>query len=373
MLRRVSILVAVLGVGCAQPATKAPVPTAAASLPSADTCPLYTYRIETLAPGVYAFVEPDPTTDLVSGNTLVVVGDDGVLVVDTGHFPSLARKMIGDIRKLTDQPVRYVVNTHWHPDHVFGNAAYREAFPNAVFLAHAETRRLVVKNDPQYIEVQQNMDKTLERARALLATGKHRNGAPVTADERVGYEALMRALEATRGDAAVTLSPETMTFESEVDVFLGKREVKVLHLGRGNTAGDAVVYVPDARVVASGDLVVGPTPYAFGSYLGEWIAVLEKLRGLGADTLLPGHGEVQHGFDYVHMLEALFASTRAQVESAVNAGLTLEETRAKVNLDDFRLKIAGTDSNRNLTFREDFVKPGVERAYQEAKGKLEDE
>ena len=114
----------------------------------ADTSPYFAYETVKVAEGIYAFVPPEPRGGLVSGNSIAVNGDDGVLVVDTGHFPTLARKMIADIRRLTDKPVRYVVNTHWHPDHVFGNGAYREAFPDVNVLAHVETRRLMVKDDP---------------------------------------------------------------------------------------------------------------------------------------------------------------------------------------------------------------------------------
>src|ERR1700693_1846943 len=76
------------------------------------------YHTEKLAEGVYDFIAPEPRTQVVSGNSVAVIGDDGVLVVDTGNVPSLARRMIGEIRKLTDKPVRFIVNTHWHPDHL---------------------------------------------------------------------------------------------------------------------------------------------------------------------------------------------------------------------------------------------------------------
>jgi glyoxylase-like metal-dependent hydrolase (beta-lactamase superfamily II) len=140
---------------------------------------MFAYTVEQLAPGVYAFVEPHQSTGLVSGNALVVVGDDGVLVVDTGHFPSLARKMIDDIRRLTDRPVRYVVTTHWHPDHLFGNGAFREVYPHATFMAHAETRRLALKNDGHYITVQRNGAEYIDIYRQALVTGTLSDPTPI--------------------------------------------------------------------------------------------------------------------------------------------------------------------------------------------------
>src|SRR5262249_55078968 len=153
-VRRASALLAVALAACA-PARAAPEvvahrPTPPAAPVAADS-PLFTCTTVKVADGVYAFLPPEPRSPLVTGNTVLVVGDDGALVVDTGHFPSLARRAIDEIRRITPQPVRYVVNTHWHPDHLFGNGPYRDAYPGVVLLAHEETRRLALLRDPQYV------------------------------------------------------------------------------------------------------------------------------------------------------------------------------------------------------------------------------
>ena len=155
-----------------------------AQAPTAATSAAYAYTIEEVGPGVFAFVQPIQRGGLVSGNALAVVGDDGVVVVDTGHFPSLARKMIADIRRLTDKPVRYVVTTHWHPDHLFGNGAFKDAYPGVTFVAHTETRRLALAHDPEYVDKQRNVDKLLVRYRQILASGKRPNGVALTKDEQ---------------------------------------------------------------------------------------------------------------------------------------------------------------------------------------------
>ena len=340
----------------------------------AATSPLYAYEKTKVAEGVYAFVIPKPQGALVSGNTLVVVGDDAVLVVDTGHFPSLARAMIADIRALTDKPVRYVVNTHWHPDHLFGNATYREAFPGVVLLAHAETRRLAIKNDPQYIDMQRDLAKHAARTREALVRGTTSRGEPIDAKQRLAVAATLAELEQTVGDAKVVLEPPQATFDGgSVTVNLGRREVRVMHLGRGNTAGDVVVYVPDAKVVATGDLVVAPTPYAYGSYLSEWSETLKKLEALDATVILPGHGPLEHDWSYVHTLEAMIASVRTQVGDATKAGLTLAQTQKKVDLAEYRKQCAGEDPLKGFEFDEGFTEQAVERAYQETQGKLAEE
>ena len=224
--------------------TAAPVATEArpaAPVHVAATSPLYHYDTVALAPNVYAFVPVGGRAELVTGNTLVVIGDDGVLVLDTGHFPSLARKMIADIRAITPKPVRYVVTSHWHSDHVFGNAAFREAYPDVVFVAHAETRRLVIANGPQNIDAQRNAHTQIERYKKILAAGELKPGVPLDEPIRAALTLGLPELEATADDSDVTLVPPALTFEGEaLHIDLGHRDVVVLHLGRGNTAGDAI-------------------------------------------------------------------------------------------------------------------------------------
>src|SRR4051812_40691137 len=101
---------------------------------------LLAYHQVQVADGIYAFVSPESKVPLVSGNQIAIIGEDAVLVVDSGHFPSLTKRVIADIRKLTDKPVRYLVNTHWHADHVSGNGEYKAAWPGVSFISTPETR-----------------------------------------------------------------------------------------------------------------------------------------------------------------------------------------------------------------------------------------
>jgi cyclase len=150
--------------------------------------------------------------------------------------------------------------------------------------------------------------------------------------------------------------------------------VLVLHLGRGNTAGDAVVYVPDAKVLAAGDLLVAPTPFAFGSYIREWPRTLDALAAIDATTIVPGHGPIMHDFSYAHHVRDALLEIDAQVTAAVAQGKTLEEAQAAVKLDAVAGGFAAPgDEYRARAFEGAFVAPAVERAYQEAKGALEDE
>src|SRR4051794_35026936 len=108
------------------------------------------YAIDKIGEGVYAFVAPDSRTPFVSGNSMAVIGRDAVLVVDTGHVPAVTRRMIADIRRLTPAPVKYVVNTHWHFDHVVGNGEYRAAYPAVAIISTPATRAHIEATLPGY-------------------------------------------------------------------------------------------------------------------------------------------------------------------------------------------------------------------------------
>jgi cyclase len=327
-----------------------------------------------VAEGVVAFISPEPSIPLVSGTSVAVIGDDGVLVVDTGHFPSLTRKMIAEIRKLTDKPVRYVVTTHWHADHVTGNSTYRDAFPDAVFVSTPWTRTMLVNPLPQYDDVTQ-IEGFVPVLKQMLASGKTPSGRAISEEERATFQAMVDI----SGDALAEFrqarrTPPTVTFKDELVLYLGKREVQVRFAGRGNTAGDAFVYVPDGKVLITGDLLVHPVPYAYGPFFTEWIETLKTLDKIDATSIVPGHGPVQHDKVYLERVIALLQDTVTQVGEAVKGGATLPETRKALNLEKHRVALCGEAAVCNQFFRDSYLAPGIARAYREAKeGRLTDE
>jgi glyoxylase-like metal-dependent hydrolase (beta-lactamase superfamily II) len=353
--------------GAASPAF-APAP-APAPKPVAAASPLFDYDVVPLGRGVYGFVMRPGPVATVSSNVLLVVGDDCALVMDTGLFPSLAEKIIRDIRAITPLPVRYVVTSHWHLDHLVGNATFRRAYPAAAFIGHAETRRLALKNDPQALAIQRDSRATIERYKRALASGKVKDEPT-----RIMLEATLPELQATVGESDISLDPPTLTFTGDsLTIYLGAREVRLLHLGRGNTAGDVLTYVPDANVLATGDVLVAPSPFGYGSYPGEWQAVLGKVIALHPAALLPGHGPVQHDLDYAQRVADLLRAVRARVDALAKQGLSLDVTRAKVDLSDLRASFVGEDPVQRAEFDLYFAQPIVDRSYEESRGAISDE
>jgi len=345
---------------------------AAGPAPAAEEHAWDTFRVVDVAEGVFTFVSPVSPNGLVTGNSTVVAGDDGVLVFDSGNFPSLTRRMIAEIGKRTTKPVRFVVNSHWHFDHANGNSVYREAFPSVTIVDHDFTREKMAQNFEKFDRATADaLAADMARLERRLEEGKRSDGTPLTEDDR-------RTIASVRRDEAgalpeyrsVKLELADVTFADALTVHLGKREVRLLHLGRGNTAGDVVAFVPDVRVLLAGDTVVLPTPYGYGAYPTEWVRVLEKIEAMKPAVLVPGHGPIQRDTAYLTTLKELLRSVATQVAELAKEGAAVEDVKKRIELEPFRKKLAGDDAPRRRAFDSFFVSPIVDRAYQEAKGAL---
>ncbi|HEX9895914.1 MAG TPA: MBL fold metallo-hydrolase [Gemmatimonadales bacterium] len=324
--------------------------------------------------GICAFIAPDGVTPLVSGNSIVVVGDSSVLVIDTGQFPSMARHQISEIRRLTPKPVRYIVNTHWHPDHWLGNGEYQKAFPAAVILSTTHTRDEMRGRAMRFITPKSAAD-TRDAVVKMVDAGKRADGTPYSEIEKQYYGAALtqfRTYVTELEQTGITLP--TLLFRDEIVLSLGGREAEVKFLGRGNTGGDAVVYLPDTKTLITGDLLVYPFPYGIGSFIGEWIDTMQRLATIDAVAIIPGHGAVQRDGQYIGVVTELLQRLQTQVRAAVADSLSLPDTRKLVDLGRYRSRLCGENPWCQFGFDRNFVRPAVGRAYREAKeGKLRDE
>lgn len=281
-----------------------------------------TISFDEIGKGLYAFTaEGDP-------NSGIIVGDDGVMVVDAQATPVMALEVIERVRKVTDKPIKYVLLSHYHAVRVLGASAYA----GAEVIASDAARDMIVERG------QQDMDSEIGR-----------------------FPRLFRAVESIPG-----LTWPTITFPQQMSVWLGKREVRIMHLGRGHTAGDVVAYVPDANVVFSGDLVEYHSAcYCGDAHLADWPATLDRLAALRANALVPGRGaalaspdKVQAGIDGTRdFLSTLYGSAK----DSVAKGLTLKEAFAVAR------KVMDPKFS-DFAIYEHCLPFNVSRAYDEARG-----
>jgi glyoxylase-like metal-dependent hydrolase (beta-lactamase superfamily II) len=329
---------------------------------------LQTMSITKIADGVYGAIYSEMKRDPVQSNSLIVIGDSGVCVVDAHYTPSAARETIAAIRKLTPLPVRYVVTTHWHDDHVFGNQEYRAAFPGVTFVAQDHARSSMVKGLAEHR--QQLIDSygnAVTKVEARLKDGVDGSGKPLTAEGRAELTELLPMYRAYYADfQSVRITLPDLTFDKELTLHLGDREIKVFSFGPGNTKGDAIIWLPKEKIAAVGDLVVYPVPFIYGGFPASWVRVLDSVKTLGPKVIVPGHGPVMRDFAYVDRVSTLLKSMATQAHDAVAKGLTLEQTRAAFDLKQYHDLFVGSAADREETFEASILQSGIESAYKEA-------
>jgi cyclase len=326
-----------------------------------------TYRTVRVAEGVYAFITPEERSSFQAGNSVAIIGDDGVLVFDTGNIPSATRRQIAEIRRLTPKPVRWVVNSHWHPDHTLGNAEYRRAFPGVTVIGTSATRAGILERVPTYVDQMKSFAPIDSVLRLRLSTGKMRDGSPLSQAQRLVWTLTTRDYaEFMREVVHTTPSAPDLVFDDSLTIAMGGRRVQIVRPGRGNTAGDAFLFLPDDRVLLTGDLVTMPCPFPGTAYFADWIRSLDALETRQATTIVPGHGDVQRDYAYLAMVRELIAFTLDRARDAVKRGTTLEDFRKQVDFAPFAARFAGDDPVRRDAFANFYVQAAVLRAFEEA-------
>jgi glyoxylase-like metal-dependent hydrolase (beta-lactamase superfamily II) len=329
-------------------------------------------EIQKVAEGVYAAVRTEPPGLMFNANSVFIVNDEDVVVVDTTITPSSAREAIAALRKLTPKPVRYVINTHFHDDHVMGNQVYREEFPGVEFIAHATTREdmttVGVANRKQLIE---GAPPIVAQIRTLMSQNKSLAGGALTEEERASYASDIAQVERYLAEASnFEIVLPAVTLEERLTLHRGGRTIEVRHLGRGHSRGDVVVYLPKENILISGDLVVWPVPLVgTTSFPGDFGASLEKLLALEPAVIIPGHGPVMRDDSYVRLVARLLHSIKQQTETAVARGETLEQARKSVDLGEFRKAIAGDSQLKGFIFDFYVTSPAVAAAFRQAREK----
>ena len=248
-----------------------------------------------LSDNAYAYTaEGDP-------NTGVIIGDDAVMIIDATATPVMAQDVVKYVRQVTDKPIKYVTLTHYHAVRVLGASGYRQHGLQEV-IASRPTWELIVERG------QQDMDSEIGR-----------------------FPRLFNAVESVPG-----LTWPTLVFEKEMTLWMGTLEVRILHLGRGHTKGDTVVWLPQQEILFSGDLVEADAAcYTGDAYLADWPATLDALAALKPQKLIPGRGpaltdpqQVARGLAYTRdFVSTLYRSAEEAVAQGMDLAACMAHTR----------------------------------------------
>lgn len=347
-----------------------PAPQAVAGGPTVEDG--YFEVAQPLAPHVWVIRQAKPFHLQPIGNVLVVEQSDGLVMLDSGGSPGSGRRIVALVKSLSPKPVKAIFISHWHGDHAMGLPAVLQAWPKARVIASAATRRHLgeakTQNAPPAPDAKANA-ALLEKYRGFIAYGRDQAAQAKSETEREGWLKLQRlATQYVHDmDGALTLQPAE-GYARRLVIADAQAPVEALFLGRANTDGDAEIWLPRQRILASGDTVVSPVPYGFGSYPKDWIGVLQKLRAYPFRTLVPGHGEPQHDRAYLDRLIALIQAVRAQVGPLARQGLSLKTVEEKVDLSAQRKAFVGDDPWLGQWFDQYWSEPIVRSAYKEARG-----
>jgi len=305
------------------------------------------FQLTKVTDGVYgAIAKPG---GVASGNAGFVIGDTGVLMVDTFFTPQAAEELIAEIAKLTKEPVRLGVNTHYHLDHTGGNQVLvSRGIP---IIAHENVMQWQTVKNRRFLPAAEDLQK--RRADAA----KRLNELPADQqDKRVEIEKQLRRLDAM---SSIKLTNPTMSFSvGTIHFYFGKREVVLFSLP-GHTGGDILVYVPDANVLFTGDMGWSRTlPNLVDATVVDWITSLDKiLVQYPTARFVPGHGQVATAIEIREFRDYL-VDLKTRVQRAIADGLTIEQAKQQLTLPE---------KYKSFAFQ-NFAQPNVEDMYKELKG-----
>jgi glyoxylase-like metal-dependent hydrolase (beta-lactamase superfamily II) len=284
------------------------------------------FRFNKIRDGIYHAIGTGSIS--VGCNATVIVNDEDVLVVDSHATPAAAWALAEQLRTLTDKPIRYVVNTHFHWDHAHGNQIYG---PDVEIIGHEFTRRMLASGESAR---GRSWDSSVGGIPGQIAQIEKRIEAAPTEEAKAPLrEQLFIQQQYRDAQASVKPLPPTVTLRDSLTLFRGGREIRILFLGRGHTGGDVVVFLPNERIVVTGDLVGGAGPSYLGdAYATEWAATLDRVRALDFEWLLPGHGEAFQDKAKIEGFQAYLRDFWQQAKTLHDSGVAAEEAARRIDL-----------------------------------------
>ena len=283
------------------------------------------FDIKPMADGVYAAIAKPAYK--VNCNAVIILLGDSVLVVDTHSKPSAARALIEQIKKLTDKPVRYVVNTHFHWDHYQGNQAYPSSWPAGVEIISSQATRENIENRgiPRVKYEIATLPKEIEKLKTDLA-------AATDAKQKAELQSNLEQSEAYLAELkTMQFTLPSITFDRSMVLYRKSRTVEFLWLGNAHTNGDVWVYLPKEKILICGDALHGWTPFMADSYPYDWIKTLDTAEKLDFDQALGGHGDVMHNKQTFELWKAYFHDLLDETAQVYGNGASLEDAQKQVS------------------------------------------
>ena len=257
------------------------------------TVPTWESGVKQLAPNIYAYIQAKATW--YWNNAGFIVGNDYVVVVDALATVGLTQKFRDEIKKITDKPVRYLINTHHHGDHTYGN----HVFAGATIIAHDYCRREVI-------------------------------------EAGIMDPSLLNTIFPEFDFQGIAVTPADITFDKQLTLHMDGREVRLLHFGPGHTVDDIIVYLPAEGIIFAGDFIfLYSTPLGMEGSFAGWLRNLDAMEKLGAQTYVPGHGPVC-GAEGLNLCRDYLVFIQGEAKKRFDKGMTVDEAAKDIDLGHFK-------------------------------------
>jgi len=255
--------------------------------------PTWEPGVKQLTPKVYAYIQAKATW--YWSNAGFIVGKDYVVVVDSLATVGLTQKFRDEIRKVTDKPIRYLINTHHHGDHIYGN----HVFAGATIISHDYCRREAI-------------------------------------EQGIRDPGLMNTIFPDFDFRGIAITPADITFDKQLTLHMDGREVQLLHFGPGHTAGDIIVYLPEEGIIFASDFIfLYSTPLGMEGSFAGWLRNLDAMANLGAQTYIPGHGPVC-GAEGLNLCRDYLVFVQSEAKKRFDKGMTVDEAAKDIDLGQFK-------------------------------------
>ncbi|RPI23771.1 MAG: MBL fold metallo-hydrolase [Acidobacteria bacterium] len=278
-----------------------------------------------VAPGVFCATGTGSMN--VGANAVAIINEQEVLLVDSTTSPSAAILLQKELKKLTDKPIRYVINTHFHFDHAFGNHLFQ--LEGATIIGHEYTREQL----PKHAAGGRTYERFIKGLPQEIEQLRRQSEQETDQAKKAGLQERMRIQERLNSDlkSAYVASPN-VSFRDRMKLTLGTREIELIHFGPAHTGGDVVVYLPREKIVCTGDFYNGYVGYLGDAFVDQWDDALEKFETLDFETVIPGHGKPFRGKERIPYVQACLRDLWKQATALKGRGISAEEAAKRIDL-----------------------------------------
>jgi cyclase len=323
------------------------------------------FELKPVADGIYAAIAAPRYK--VNSNATVILTNDGVVVVDSHSKPSAALALYREIQSITKQPIKRIINTHFHWDHWQGNQVYKEAYPGLEIIASERTLENLTRPDagnggvPNIEKQREMLPKEIEQLGNELASATDPAQKMRLESNLLQTKAYFEELK------SIEPALPTRTFDKTVSLVVGDREIQILLLGRGHTDGDVFIHLPGEKIVATGDALIDWMPYMNDGFPEDWVSTLDALEKYDFAHIIPGHGGVMPK-EHLAFFRGYMADLIAAIKSAHADGASLEEMKRTLP-DRLAVKYEQGMSRHPLGRYRDRIAGNIEIAYKKVVGK----